>query len=165
MLRPLYPLRKNPWYPLDRRLGGLQSQSGRGGEEESSQPLTGIEPPIIQFVAQRYSSVSIFEFQTEIRTWLLTNKCHTRHPCAYTLGQMVRLWLNFEQPAGNYSHCVLSHPFTWPVDILSFRYLSFRGAHSKHFLQLYLLEGRLLVDTIITRFLWWNKSNVEPKMH
>jgi len=26
--RPLYLQRKNPWYPLDRRLGGPQSQSG-----------------------------------------------------------------------------------------------------------------------------------------
>jgi hypothetical protein len=33
---------------LDRRLGGLQSQSGRGGEEKNSQPLPGFEPLIIQ---------------------------------------------------------------------------------------------------------------------
>jgi hypothetical protein len=36
---------KSPWYPLDRRLGGPQSRSGRGGEEKNSQPLPGIEPP------------------------------------------------------------------------------------------------------------------------
>jgi hypothetical protein len=36
--RPLYPQRKNPWYPLDRRLGGPQNRSGRGGEEKISQP-------------------------------------------------------------------------------------------------------------------------------
>jgi hypothetical protein len=24
--------RESPWYPLDRRLGGLQSRSGHGGE-------------------------------------------------------------------------------------------------------------------------------------
>jgi len=29
----LYPWGKNPQYPLDRRLVGLQSQSGHGGEE------------------------------------------------------------------------------------------------------------------------------------
>jgi hypothetical protein len=46
--RPLYPQGKCPWYPLDRRLGGLQSLSGRGGEEKNSQPLLGLEPPIIQ---------------------------------------------------------------------------------------------------------------------
>jgi hypothetical protein len=55
-LRPLYPQGKCPWYPLDKRLGGLQSRSGRGGEEKNSQPLPGIEPPIIQPVAQRYAT-------------------------------------------------------------------------------------------------------------
>jgi hypothetical protein len=30
---PLYPQGKSPCYPLDRRLGGPQSRSGRGGEE------------------------------------------------------------------------------------------------------------------------------------
>jgi hypothetical protein len=30
--RPLYPQGKSPLYPLDRRLGGHQSRSGRGGE-------------------------------------------------------------------------------------------------------------------------------------
>jgi hypothetical protein len=29
---------------LDRRLGGSQSRSGRGGEKKNSQPLSGIEP-------------------------------------------------------------------------------------------------------------------------
>jgi hypothetical protein len=47
---------KSPWYPLDRTLGGLQSRSGRGGEEENSQPLQGLEPPIIQPVVQRYTA-------------------------------------------------------------------------------------------------------------
>jgi hypothetical protein len=32
MPRPLYPQGKSPWYPLERRLGGPQSHSGRGGE-------------------------------------------------------------------------------------------------------------------------------------
>jgi hypothetical protein len=45
-----------PWYPLARRLGGPQSQSGRGGEEKNSQLLPGLEPPIIQPVAQRYTT-------------------------------------------------------------------------------------------------------------
>jgi hypothetical protein len=35
---------KNPRYPLDRRLGRPQSQSGRGGEEKISLPLPGFEP-------------------------------------------------------------------------------------------------------------------------
>jgi len=32
---------KNPWYPLDRRLGGPQSWPGPGGEEKNSQTLPG----------------------------------------------------------------------------------------------------------------------------
>jgi hypothetical protein len=39
---------------LDRRLGGLQSRSGRSSEQKNSQPLPGLEPQIIQPVAQRY---------------------------------------------------------------------------------------------------------------
>jgi hypothetical protein len=42
--RPLYPHRKSPWYPLDRMPGGIQSRSGRGGEEKNSQTLAGLEP-------------------------------------------------------------------------------------------------------------------------
>jgi hypothetical protein len=34
--------------PLNRRLGGPQSRSGRGGEDKNSQSLPGFEPPIIQ---------------------------------------------------------------------------------------------------------------------
>jgi hypothetical protein len=49
----LYPQGKKPWYQLDRRLGGPQSQSGSSGEEKNSQPLPGFKPPIIQPVAQR----------------------------------------------------------------------------------------------------------------
>jgi hypothetical protein len=45
-----------PLYPFDRRLGELQSRSGRGGEEKYSQPLPGLEPPIIQSVVQRYTT-------------------------------------------------------------------------------------------------------------
>jgi hypothetical protein len=41
--RPLYPQGKSSWYPLDRRLVGIQSHSGHGGEEKNSQPTPGIE--------------------------------------------------------------------------------------------------------------------------
>jgi hypothetical protein len=47
---------KCPWYPLDRRLGGNQSQSERGSEKKNFQPLPGLEPPIIQLVAQLYTT-------------------------------------------------------------------------------------------------------------
>jgi hypothetical protein len=50
------PREKSPWYPLHRRLGGPQRRSGRGGEEKNFQPLPGLEPPIIQPVALRYTT-------------------------------------------------------------------------------------------------------------
>jgi hypothetical protein len=56
MLQPLYPQGRSLFYPLDRRLGGLQSRSGSGGEEKNSQPLPKLEPPIIQPIAQRYTA-------------------------------------------------------------------------------------------------------------
>jgi hypothetical protein len=50
------PPGKRPCYPLDRRLSGPQSRSGHDGEEKNSQPPPGLEPPIIQPVAQRYTT-------------------------------------------------------------------------------------------------------------
>jgi hypothetical protein len=50
---PLYPRGMSLWYPLDRRLGGPQNRSGRGGGERNYQPLPGLEPLIIRPVAQR----------------------------------------------------------------------------------------------------------------
>jgi hypothetical protein len=35
---PFYPQGKSPWYPLDGRLGGPQSRSGRCGEEKNLSP-------------------------------------------------------------------------------------------------------------------------------
>jgi len=44
------PPERIPWCPLDRRLDGPQSRSGRDGAEKNSQSLQGLEPPIIQSV-------------------------------------------------------------------------------------------------------------------
>jgi hypothetical protein len=52
----LPPEKELPCYPLDRRLSGPQSRSGRGGEEKNSQPPPGLEPTIIHLVAQRYTT-------------------------------------------------------------------------------------------------------------
>jgi hypothetical protein len=54
--RPLYSQGKSSLHPLDRRLGGPQTRSGRGGERKHSQTLPGLEHPIIQPVAQRYTT-------------------------------------------------------------------------------------------------------------
>jgi hypothetical protein len=64
-LRPFYPQGKSPWYPLDKRIGGPQSQSGRGSEEKNSQPLPGLEPPIILLVAQRYTTELSWQKQNQ----------------------------------------------------------------------------------------------------
>jgi hypothetical protein len=40
----LYPWRKDPRYPLDRKLGGPQSRSGHRGLRKNPLPLQGIEP-------------------------------------------------------------------------------------------------------------------------
>jgi hypothetical protein len=67
--RSLYPQRKSPWYLLDRRLSGPQSWSGRGGEEKNSQPLPGLEPPIIQPMA---IPLSYPGFNNNLLIYLLT---------------------------------------------------------------------------------------------
>jgi hypothetical protein len=64
---------------LDRRLGGLQSQSGRGGEEKNPQPLPGIEPPIIQPVTQHhtaelYPPERYYHYSTDIANQLRANE-------------------------------------------------------------------------------------------
>jgi hypothetical protein len=38
--RPLYPQGKSPWYPLDRRLGGPQSQSGHTAKTQTPDHLS-----------------------------------------------------------------------------------------------------------------------------
>jgi len=49
----VYPQGKSPWCPMDKKMGGPQNWSGRGGEEKNSHPLPGPELPITQPVAQR----------------------------------------------------------------------------------------------------------------
>jgi hypothetical protein len=61
--QPFYPQGKSPCYTLDRRLGGPQTRSGHGGEEKNSQPLPGLELPIIQPVTQRYTTEIFRLFQ------------------------------------------------------------------------------------------------------
>jgi hypothetical protein len=55
MPRPPYPQEDNPGYPLVRRMGGSEGRSGHS-EEKNSQPLQGLEHPIIQPVVQRYTT-------------------------------------------------------------------------------------------------------------
>jgi hypothetical protein len=70
--RPLYPHGKRQCYPLNRRLAGFQSRSGRGSEERNSKLLPGLEPSIIQPVAQCYTSeltwLPLNEWESKIYT-------------------------------------------------------------------------------------------------
>jgi hypothetical protein len=63
------PSGKETLVPLDRRLGGPQRRSGLGGEEKNSQLLPGLEPPIIQSVAQRYN-IELFRLQQQPITYV-----------------------------------------------------------------------------------------------
>jgi hypothetical protein len=64
---------------MDRRLGGPQSQSGRGDEKKNSQSLPGLEPPIIQPVAQRYTTeISQFNSSSSSKKVKLS-LCLTKH--------------------------------------------------------------------------------------
>jgi hypothetical protein len=67
----LYPQRKASWYPLDRRLCGVKSWSSSGGEEKNSQPLSGLETPIIQTVVQRYTTELYRLHRTEYKLHIL----------------------------------------------------------------------------------------------
>jgi hypothetical protein len=69
--RSLYLQGKSPWYPLDRRLGGPQSRSGRGGEEKNSQCSPGLEPPLIQSVAQRHTTKSSQLLEETVHSYIL----------------------------------------------------------------------------------------------
>jgi hypothetical protein len=53
----LYPRGKDPRYPLDRRLGGPQSRSGRRDWEKNPLPLSGsnLDHPIVQPVVRHYT--------------------------------------------------------------------------------------------------------------
>jgi hypothetical protein len=64
---PFHQEKSRPWYPLDRKLGGPQSRSGRGGDEKNSQRLPWLEHPTIQPIAQRYT--------TEISRLLSWHQC------------------------------------------------------------------------------------------
>jgi hypothetical protein len=54
--RPLYPREKAPCTHWIGSFVVPQSRSGHGAEEKNSQPLPTLEPPIIQPVAQRYTT-------------------------------------------------------------------------------------------------------------
>jgi len=99
--RPLCPQVKSPWYPLDRRLVGPQSRSGRGGENKNSQPLPGFEPRSLTTVHTPLpcSWACIIVSCVSIAYTLWIPKCHwlpkyCAHNISYTgLGCVVYHWI------------------------------------------------------------------------
>jgi hypothetical protein len=83
--RPPYSQGKNPWYPLDRRLGGSQSRNGRGGEEKNSQPPPRIEP----LNPDRPARILIV-----IQTELLLNSILTGFVIPMKLFRLIKMCLN-----------------------------------------------------------------------
>jgi hypothetical protein len=110
--RPLYPRGKSPRYPLDRRLGGPQSRSGRFGEEKILDPIgtrtrtprssspqlvaipttlsrllyTVQQKQYISYLPDEYFKLNALTSHISIRTIVL-NKflCHDKHKCQRTL--------------------------------------------------------------------------------
>jgi hypothetical protein len=70
--RPLYSLEKSPWCPLDRRLGGPKSRSGRGGEEKISHycPCRELNP-----CRQAHTLVSILSQLTQVLLFKVQTVC------------------------------------------------------------------------------------------
>jgi hypothetical protein len=67
--RPLYPQGKNPWYPLDRGLGGPQNRSGRSGKEINSNFINPFTPTYFRFWFSDLNSVWICHFPHVLVPW------------------------------------------------------------------------------------------------
>jgi hypothetical protein len=80
--RPLYPHGKSPWYPLDRRLGGLRNRSGHSSEETNSQPLPELETPTNQPVAQRYTTELSWLPKNLVNNFILRNRSGFDEVCS-----------------------------------------------------------------------------------
>jgi hypothetical protein len=92
---------------LDRKLGGPQSRSGRGGEEKNSQPPSGIEPQnpdrparspqklqfllmsILSHVQFLYIKSSVKKFEGFLCSLRANNWSAGQHPPLQPLGQFV----------------------------------------------------------------------------
>jgi hypothetical protein len=116
--RPPYFQEKISMYLLYRRLFGSQSRCGRGGEEKNSQPLPGLEPSIIQPVAQRYTP-ELPRFQTYTNTTshhqnLVSNTLmNFHHTCVHSV--MFSTWNipNIRQQGGkSFQYWVLDLQFS-----------------------------------------------------
>jgi hypothetical protein len=89
--RPVYNRRKSSRYLLYRRLGGLQSRSGRRGEEKTLNPTgTRTDPSVVQLVASPYTDCSIPAPKKRSVYRILVKKPKAKTP----LGRPRRRWVD-----------------------------------------------------------------------
>jgi hypothetical protein len=97
MSQPLYHQGKSPWYPLDRMVGELQGQSGCSSEEKNSQPLPGLEPPIIQLIDQCYTTEKYYKI---IKVILKVKKQHYNRLIAECDDKIKITWNKIKKESG-----------------------------------------------------------------
>jgi hypothetical protein len=76
------PQGKSTWYPLDKRLGELQSCSGRGGQEKNSQVLK-LERPNFTFSTRNFSAVAVFLFFSFLITDYVSEQTRETQFCVH----------------------------------------------------------------------------------
>jgi hypothetical protein len=119
------PRGKSPRYPLDTRLGGLQSLSGRRGEGENSWPYRNLnsDPSAIQPVVSRYTDYAIpaplmnwIPHLYQIRYVISVAKCHVirnyRHRTEglhgrHCIWRNSNLCANFSYPNTQYEYTMM----------------------------------------------------------
>jgi len=103
MPRPFYPQGKSPWWPLDRRLGGLQSRSGRGGESiltTTTVIVVGITANLTDIRTDNTNAMTLFSFfmtcETSEKETIRTKSLGIRSSDVlcdrYTKRQSVNFW-------------------------------------------------------------------------
>jgi hypothetical protein len=91
--RPLFPRRKNPRYPLDTRLGGPQSRSGRCGVEKNPLLLPRNRTLAVQTIV---IPAPYIEHKTMIMTehqHAFNNHCRSAENKGYRRKKLARLWI------------------------------------------------------------------------
>jgi hypothetical protein len=104
---PLYPQGKSPWYPLDRRMGGLQSRSVHRRKEKNSEPPPGLEPSINQPV-----TLNVRSYTPYLEATSPIHKLRTRLRSDVGCSQRPSLLSNWYR-GGGVSPCRWSWPFTF----------------------------------------------------
>jgi hypothetical protein len=85
------PVGKSPRYPLDRRLSGPQSRSGRQGQEKIFDPTgTRTSTSLSSSLLYMGCHVNVFVFQTVIQETWLPSRCLAMGVCGYATSLTIR---------------------------------------------------------------------------